>query len=110
MADPNQYNVGETIIWGASFTRYTTATPATEVALNMTTCSVAVTDPSGATTTTNIGSMRNPATGRYESDTVATAPGRWTAKWTGDTTYTDEQSVARTYKQIETDFADVVSP
>lgn len=110
MADPNQYNLGETIIWGASFTRFTTNTPATEVALNMTTCTALVTAPDGTTTTINIGSMRNPATGRYEADTVTTQAGRYTVKWTGDTTYTDEQSVLRSYKQIETDFADVVSP
>lgn len=110
MADPNQYNVGETIVWGASFTRFTTLTPATELALDMTTCSLVVTDPAGGQTTTNIGSMRHPATGRYEADTVTAIPGRFTAKWTGDTTFNDEQSVARTYKQIETDLADVVSP
>ncbi len=110
MADPNLYNVGERIVWGTVFYRPVESTPVTEVAIDLTTCSGAVTSPSGSTTTTTIGSMRHRATGRYEFDTVATEPGRWSIKWQGDTTYLDENGDNRTYTMIETDFVDVVSP
>ena len=112
MADPNQYNVGESIVWGARFSRRTTTVgvPATDVALDMTTCTLAVTDPSGAVTNTSIGAMRHPETGRYEADTVTTLPGKYAAKWTGVTTYIDEQLNNRSYTAIETDEAFVVSP
>lgn len=113
MADPNQYNVGETIIWGNTFYRNTETSPQTEVVIDQTTCSLVVTDPLGATSTINIGSMRHVnGSGRYEADydTTSKSPGRYQGVWTGTATYTDELGNSRSYKMIETHYVDVVSP
>lgn len=110
MADPNQYNVGEKIIWETVFYRYTETTPVTRVEIDLTSCTLAVTDPAGNVSSTSIGTLVHPSTGRYRGETTTTMPGRYTAKWTGSGTYTDELLVLRDYLQIEGDFADVVSP
>ena len=95
---PDTITVGETYIVGHYAWRWSQTEPIVKKAVSsITVCTVVLTKPDGTTTTTLIGGLLNPEPGRYELAQTATLAGDHVFDWTVTGTYTDENSVLRTY-------------
>jgi hypothetical protein len=92
---PDTVSAGDPAVWGGRFLRYTTTDPIRKVPTALTTLSLVITDPAGATTTYAIGAFRNPETGRYELDRTHVLPGLWTGVFVATGSFTDEDGNSR---------------
>ena len=95
---PDTITVGETYLIGHYAWRWTVTEPVVKKPVTtITVCTAAVTKPDGTVTTTLIGGLLNPEPGRYELAATATLAGDYVVDWTVAGTYTDENSVLRSY-------------
>lgn len=94
---PDTINAGDPYTTGVYAWRWSTTEPRVKKPVTLTVCTVVTTRPDATTTTTLIGSLRNPEGGRYELDGTSTVAGTYQFDWTCSGTFTDEDSNLRTY-------------
>jgi hypothetical protein len=89
-------SAGDPAAWGVRAWRYTTADPIRKIPIDLTTCTLVITDPAGVQTTSLIGAMRHPGVGRYELDRTHVLAGDYIGDWTLGVAFVDEDGNNRT--------------